>query len=133
MSHLSLTTPPWSRNEISDLTCLFEESFRFHYNNAVIATTPSVQNYLKAIRTVVGLGFAATLVQNDLTLFIQRLVNKFIRYQNFYNHPEHIQKLASTLVSLISCSSDFFHDLDHPSYGDAFEQALAHCLQHMIH
>jgi hypothetical protein len=133
MSNISLTTTPLSCNEISDLTYLFEQSFLFHYNNAVITTALTVQNYLKNIRTVVGLGFTATLVQNDLTLFMERLINKFIRYQNFYRYPEKIQTLASTLVSLISCSSDFFRDLGHPSYCDVFEQSLAQCIQHIIH
>ena len=133
MSEISLTATPWSRNEICDLRYLFEQSFRFHCNNAVIASTPSVQNYLKNIRTVVGLGFTATLVQNDLTSVMNGLVNKFVRHQSFHNHPEHIPTLASTLASLVSISSDFFRDIGHPPYRDDFEKALAQCIQHMIH
>jgi len=69
MANRILTGEPFSRNDVSKLAQLFEQSFDYYISH----NTPFFSDYLNALRTVVGLGFTASLVDGLAGAFEQKL------------------------------------------------------------
>lgn len=75
MANIRLTVQPLSRNDISIMTSLLEQSFDYYLN----LYSPFFSDYLRALRTVVGLGFTAVLADRSLLSIYQWYLNHFMQ------------------------------------------------------
>jgi len=103
MANSILATSRLSRNEISSLARVFEISFDHfcrpgHY-------FPNANDYLREIKTIVGLGFAAVLVENDylLTTYQSQLAI-FLQCFDFRSNKKRWSQLSQSLAEMIGLS-----------------------------
>lgn len=127
----NLIKAPLTRDEINNLTDLFEHTFIYYCNHPEKIDSIEAQNYFANLNTVVGLSLTTVLAQHDLILVVKELINQFMQYHPFYQYPEQTKTLAYTVVSLICCSTDLLQDLVYPFYGNDFLKALEGCIKHM--
>ena len=69
MAHYSLTARPFSNNDIASLAKIFEIPLQYYDQR----TSPLEKDHFKNIRTLIGLGFTAILVDGDLAFVYERL------------------------------------------------------------
>jgi hypothetical protein len=127
-----LINAPWSRIETRVLVQLFEQSFQFYAEHPSLCTSESAQNFMHNIQTLVGLGFTAAQVSEDLIANFHELVTEFLCYHPFYKFPQQASHLASIVADIIVCSCDLFKELEYPCYTSDFELALMQCLRHIL-
>jgi hypothetical protein len=117
-----LAVPPLSRNDISILAHLFEVSFDYYIHN----NSPFFLDYLQALRTVVGLGFTAVLVDRQLLCIYQRYLELFLAQEegNFKERKEGKTLIAQSVAEMASTAVISFSILKFPHYYEDFLLAL---------
>ncbi len=123
---------PWTSRELRALTHFFAAALGFYMNHPEQVETASAQDFIRDLNTLVGLSSTVVLVQQELLRPVKTLLNRWWRYQPFYQHPKQIKALASAVVSLAACSSDLMRDVGYPAYSDDWEQALRGCIHHGV-
>ena len=129
MANIRLTVQPLSRNDISIITSLLEQSFDYYLN----LYSPFFSDYLRALRTVVGLGFAAVLADRSLLSIYQWYLNHFMQ-QNEGDFREAISAkthIAQCTAEMVGTAVISFQALGHPLYYGDFLQALHYILTHI--
>lgn len=119
-----LAGEPFSRNDISILAALFEQSFDYYiYHNS-----PFFSDYLNALRTVVGLGFTASLVARSLFCIYRHYLERFIAQDegDFKVNPGAKRSIAQAVAEMINTASISFYALRFPRYYDDFMAAFSH-------
>ncbi len=124
MANIRLTVQPLARNDIAILANLFEMSFDYYINH----NSPFFVDYLKNLRTLIGLGFAATLADKSLLSIYQYYLNNFMAHEegNFKTEEGAKRLIAQSSAEMIASSTISFSALDYPSYYEDFMKALHH-------
>lgn len=132
MANSSLAATPLSHNDITALAQLFRRAFHYHRKHKGEFYDIRWQNFLKNLRTIVGLSYTVTLVQGDLLELYNSYLTTFLQNQSFTNsHSQHL-KLAQSFTNMVSLGSDFFRSFGHPNYYSDFLVALRFCVIHII-
>lgn len=131
MAHSSLAATPLSHNDIIGLTQLFQRAFHYHRYRVNRHQETNWKNFLREIRTVVGLGFTATLVEGDLVELYSSDLAAFLENQTFINSCSNHLSLAKAFANMVCLGSDFFRYLDYPEYYKDFLWSLRRCLLHI--
>lgn len=121
-----VTVQPLSRNEISLIARLFERSFEYHIDHP----SPFFTEYLQSLRTVVGLGFAAVLVDRSLLCVYQDYLNRFLDHKegDFKECALNKTVIAQSVAEMVALSVISFMALRYPRYYEDFFFALKHTL-----
>src|SRR5258707_10820246 len=77
MAKKILATQPLLRNDVPILAQLFEVSFDYHLTNH----SPFFPDYLRALRTLIGLGFTAALADKDLFSIYKQYLETFLNQE----------------------------------------------------
>ena len=125
MAHDSLTARQFSRNDISNLAHIFETSFRYYLEH----NSPLQENYRRALKTVVGLGFTAILVDESLASIYWSRLETVVKHKNFTGSI--ITALALATAEIVFEATYIFSILGYPSYYDDFISALKNILHHI--
>ena len=119
-----LSTLRLSRNDISSLAHIFDVNFRrFCANNSPFAT-----DYLSEIKTIVGLGFTAVLLDGSFIAIYHDKFNNFLRHLDFKKHENSLQFLSSNIAEMIDLATFAFRLIKYPSYYENFANALRKAL-----
>lgn len=126
MANRILTGEPFSRNDVSKLAQLFEQSFDYYISH----NTPFFSDYLNALRTVVGLGFTASLVDRQLFCIYQHYLERFIALNegDFKRNPGSKRGLAQAVAEMTYTAALCFYALHFPRYYEEFITALHYTL-----
>lgn len=132
MANPILAVTPLSCNDIRCLSQLFESSFDYHSRYSALLNNTCLRDYLEDIRTVVGLGFTATLVFDELVFEYRNYLNIFLRYQYFKARPSRHSQLALSIANMVNTGSDAFQWREHLPYYESFVAALKRCVYHIV-
>lgn len=126
MAEFILTGEQFSRNDVSKLAQFFEQSFDYYINH----NTPFFSDYLNALRTVVGLGFTASLVDRQLFCIYQHYLQRFIALNegDFKRNPGSKRGLAQAVAEMTYTAALCFYALHFPRYYEEFIAALHYAL-----
>lgn len=126
MAKSILTGEPFSRNDISKLAQLFEQSFDYYVNNQ----SPFFPDYLKALRTMIGLAFTAALTDRDLFFTYQHYLERFIAQDlgDFKINPGAKRGISQAVAEMVNTGAISFYALRFPRYYDDFRVALCYTL-----
>lgn len=121
-----LTGEAFSRNDISKLAQLFEQSFDYYITH----NSPFFCDYLKALRTVAGLGFAAALADKSLFCVYQHHLHRFVVQNegNFKTNPGAKRSISQAMAEMIATAALCFYALQFPRYYEDFIAALRYTL-----
>jgi len=109
-----------SSNDISSLAQILE----IHLKHYCDHSSPSEGNYIKELRTLVGLGFTAVLADGGLISLYHRRLNIFLDHIDFKQHQESPTYLCTTIAEMIDLACRMFSTLGYPSYYDAFKASV---------
>jgi hypothetical protein len=120
-----LAVEPLSRNDIAILAQLFEISFDYYINNHS-THSPFFNDYLKHLRTLVGLGFTAVLVDRSLLCIYEHYLERFMgQKEGDFRERKHAKTLiAQSVAEMVATSTISFSALQFPRYYDEFSTAL---------
>ena len=126
MAKSILTGEPFSRNDISKLAHYFEQSFDYYLNNH----SPFFNDYLKSLRTIVGLGFTAALADHDLLSTYQHYLERFIAMNegDFRVNPGAKRGIAQAVAEMVNTGGFSFYALKFPRYYHDFYEAVCYTL-----
>ena len=127
-----LAVQPLSRNDISILANLFELSFDYY----IAHDSSFFPDYLKSLRTVVGLGFTAALVADTSILCIyQHHLDHFMaqRQGDFRTHRNAKTLIAQSVAEMVGTAAVCFSILRCPKYYQDFFAALCHTIAQIAH
>jgi hypothetical protein len=126
MANSRVAVQSLSRNDLSLIASLLEESFDYYLNH----NSPFFVDYLRALRTLVGLGYTAVLADNALLSIYQRHLDGFHGQQNgnFREREGAKTFIAKSVSEMISVAITSFSALEHPRYYHDFLQALHYSL-----
>ncbi len=122
---------PFKPADIAQLVELFGKTFQYYCHHPGKISRVDAQGFLTHLNTVVGLSLTTILAQQDLIAVIRKLVNRYLRYYPFYQHPKKSKLLASTVVDLVCCGTDLLQDIGKAYYGHDLLRALEQCIMHM--
>jgi hypothetical protein len=94
--------------------------------------TKENNNFIRYVRTVIGLSFTAALVNGDLLSLFNRSLEYFLRHQYSPNSRIGSLKVGKATADIVTLGSDFFRLLNHPRYYEDFLQALRDSLGHIM-
>jgi hypothetical protein len=133
MANIRLTVQPLSRNDIVELANLFELSFDYYIKN----NSPFLIDYLRSLRTLVGLGFTATaaLGNKALLCIYQRYLDDFMRHKegNFKESEGAKTLIAQSVAELVATAILSFNALNYPRYYEEFMLALQYTMAIIPH
>ena len=117
-----LAVQPLSRNDISILAQFFETSFDYHIEHE----SAFYSDYLKSLRTLIGLGFAAALADRSLLCIYQTYLDRFLagKEGDFKAHPEFKTSIAQCSAEMVGTAAMCFSALGCPQYYQSFIDAL---------
>jgi hypothetical protein len=127
-----LAVEPLSRNDLPILAQLFETSFDYYIHNS----SPFFSDYLKALRTVAGLGFSAVLADKGSLLSIYKpYLERFLENDkgDFKSKPLGKTAIAQSLAEMVRTSLISFSALQCPSYYPYFVEALYYTIAKIPH
>ena len=126
MAKASLAVHPLSRNDISIIAKLLEQSFDYYLNHI----SPFYSDYLCSLRTVVGLGYTAVLTDTFKLSTYQRYLNCFIEQKKGdFRKAEGAKKLiAQVTAEMVGTAVSSFKVLRYPLYYGEFVKALHHTI-----
>ncbi|KTD25156.1 hypothetical protein [Legionella maceachernii] len=122
MGNIRLTVHPLSRNDIAILANLFEASFDYYIHH----NSPFFIDYLRNLRTLIGLGYTAILADGALLSVYQRYLDNFIEQKigNFRERQQNKLLIALSTAEMIGSAVISFSALKFPQYYDDFIEAL---------
>jgi len=126
MANIRLTVQPLSRNDISIIASLLEQSFDYYLNH----NSPFFSDYLCSLRTLVGLGFTAVLADRSLLSIYQGYLSNFIGQKegDFREARSATKHIAQSTAEMVGTAVISFKALRHPRYYGDFLQALHYIL-----
>ena len=104
---------------------IFEISFDYYLEHK----SPLQENYRRALKTVVGLGFTAILVDGGLVSIYLGRLETVVNHRNFTRGM--ITALALAIAEIVFEATYIFSILGYPSYYDDFISALKTILHHI--
>jgi hypothetical protein len=122
MANSILTGEPLLRNDLIKIAQIFDESFEFYKNHH----TSFFPEFLQSLRTVAGLGFAASLADRGLFSVYQTYFDQFLVHEDnhFKVNPGTKGSLGRLVAELIHLATLCFYSLNFPPYYDEFIAAL---------
>jgi hypothetical protein len=125
VAYHSLSARPLLRNDISTTAQLFEVSFDHYLND----DAPFYNDYLRALRTLAGLGFTASLADYDLLSSYQTRLKWFLdQHAGDFKGGGDKKIIAQLLSEMLWSCSVCFSALQYPSYFEEFAQALGYTM-----
>jgi len=119
-----LSTLRLSRNDISSLAHIFDVNFRYFCAN----NSPFATDYLSEIKTIVGLGFTAVLLDGSFIAAYHDKFNNFLQYLDFKNHENSLRFMSSNIAEMIDLAAFVFRLIKYPRYYEDFANALRKAL-----
>jgi hypothetical protein len=89
------------------------------------------EDYLREIKTIVGLGFTAVLVDSSFLTIYYNKFNSFIQYMDFKKHTGALSVLSLNIAEMVDLSSYVFRIIQYPGYYKDFSIALRKALTRM--
>lgn len=125
MAEFILAGEPLARNEIYELADTLEEIFDSYLENPRF-----IEDYLKILRTLIGLGFTATLVDKSQFLIYQHYLKEFMHADagHFKDNPSAKRYIAQCCSEMIAIALISFDALQNPGYYWDFVKALDQAL-----
>ncbi|MBY0544734.1 MAG: hypothetical protein K2Q14_04210 [Gammaproteobacteria bacterium] len=127
MANGILAVEPLSRNDISILAQLLEISFDYY----IARDSPFFPDYLKSLRTLVGLGLTSVLVVDKGSLCVyQYYFERFMAQKNgdFRTYPHAKTIIAQYTAEMVGTAAICFSALRCPRYYQDFITALYHVI-----
>ena len=120
-----LAVQPLTRNDISMLSQVLEASL-VHYSH----NTSFFTDYLKALKTLVGLGFTAALVEGRLLNSYRTYLECFLSHGegDFKANQDAQKRIAQYVAEMVGLSTIHFHLLKYPRYHEDFIHALDYAM-----
>jgi hypothetical protein len=122
MANGILAGEPLSRNDLLTIVQILEQSFDYYVNH----NSPFFPEYLQALRTLIGLGFAAALADKNLLYVYQSYLGGFLMQEeiDFKVNPGTNRGIAQSIAEMIHIASICFYALKFPRYYTDFIAAL---------
>ena len=126
MAKASLTVQSLSRNDLAIIASLLEQSFDYYLTN----NSPFFSDYLRSLRTLIGLGYTAALADRSLLSIYQVYLNNFIKHKegDFREALGAKTSIAQSTAEMVGTAVISFNALRHPRYYGDFLQALKYIL-----
>lgn len=127
MANNSLTTKLLPDNEIVNLAKIFEiPLLHYHKNESIFK-----KDHLKKLRTIVGLGFTAILVDGALISTYERYLRTFIACDQIKSTENTIYQLAYAAAQITAGASYAFKITKYLNYHKDFVIALKKVINHL--
>lgn len=122
MANRIMAAQPLSRNDLPILVQLFESAFDYYLDGY----SPFFPDYLRALRTLVGLAYTATLADKSLLCSYQLYLARFLAENegDFRANPHAKRSIAQSVSEMVSTSTIAFNALKYPRYYDDFIEVL---------
>jgi hypothetical protein len=122
MANLMVTIELLSCNDIPILAQLFEESFDYYIKRNPLF----VADYIRDLRTLVGLGFAAVLADNGMVCVYQTYLKSFMAADrgDFMENQGAKTMIAQCTANMVNTAVLCFSILRCPGYYEDFVAAL---------
>jgi hypothetical protein len=127
MANDSLTAKLFPNNEIINLAKLLEIPLLYYREN----NSPIEKDHIKELRTIIGLGFTAILVDGAWTSIYERYLRAFLVCDQLTRTEDMISQLALATAEIAGGASYIFRILNHPEYYKDFEVALKKVVNHL--
>ena len=130
MAKAILTAEPLSRNDIPIIAQIFQVNFDYYIHH----NTPFFRDYLKALKTVIGLGFTAVLVDEMLVCSYQIYLDPVMVHGkgDFKSNQEYKVMIAQHVSEMVRISTISFQALRYPDYYENFLEALRYLITRLI-
>ena len=109
---------PLSHNDITSLATLFESKFE-HYRTH---QSPSELNYLEQLKTAVGLGFTAIMVDGALVCIYEQRLKQFLGYFSAWQSGVSFSAAAFSAAEILNAAAYLFSILRYPDYYPIFKK-----------
>ena len=121
-----LAGEPLLRNDLFVLAQKFEHSLDYYTNH----NSPFFSDYLRAVRTLVGLGFTAALSDRHLLYLYQPHLARFLAAEerDFKLSHESKKGVARAVAEMVYTASLCFYTLKFPQYYNDFIAVLRYIL-----
>lgn len=86
-------------------------------------------DYLRALSTLMGLGFTAILAEGSQIRPCKSHLTSFLRYRDFIRHRDKLTPLSTAIAETVCSAIRPFKQLGFPLYYDGFVQAFASSLK----
>ncbi len=113
---MSVAAEPLSRNDIHSLAQILQVSLDYYCKYS----SPFIDDYMKRLRAVVGLGYAAVLMDNDTVSFYQNYLDTFLHFRNIRQHPTKTVILSQAVAEMINWAAYLFRLLNYPECYEYF-------------
>ena len=122
MAQNMLAGKPLSRNEICKLADILEEVFDSYLKNPLF-----IDDYLKVLRTLIGLGFTAVLADRMLLPIYQHYLHAFMQQDagHFKENEGAKRYIAQCTSEMVGTALICFSALKYPGYYRDFSKALS--------
>ena len=127
MANLSVSATRLSSKDISDLAQIIEINLQYYcaYNS------PMEKDYLRAIKTVIGLGFTAAMVDDSLVAIYHSRLNTFLNYGDFKQYQGSLKYLSTAIAEMVDLSVQLFRYIGYPDYYNDFVAAARKMLDNI--
>ena len=122
MATSSLSVRGFSSNDISELAHILEINIQHYCIDA--KNSLREKEYHKTLRTIVGLGYAAVLVDGCSICTYNRHLDIFLRYCEFKQHKIMLPSLSRSIAEMIVLASAAFAGAEHSGYYEDFVIAV---------
>jgi hypothetical protein len=129
MANDSLSTTPFSHNDVLVLARLFEVSFDYYRHH----TSPNVSDFIGELRTLAGLGLTASLVDGGGLYPYQIHFDQFIRSNkgDFRGDPGTSALWGQLMAGMLTLGLDSFRRLGYPGYYADFIETIEKMLKNI--
>ena len=105
---------PSCNNEGDDASCLID-FFRALFKHYTSCTSPMMEDCIRSLRILAGLGFTVCLLDDVYTACYQPHLTDFLKYDrgDFYKHPGASEILANDIARMILLSLKSFQKQHH--------------------
>lgn len=116
-----------TQEDVVLLSEIFEEVFNYFCTHS----SPFADDYLREIKTIVGLGFTAVLVNEIYFMEYKNKMRTFLQYCDFRRYPECVKMLSTTIAEMIGLAFNVFYRIKYPPYYKNFLATLIKAINHV--
>lgn len=112
MANTILTAKRLSNNDIASLANIIEANLKYYHAHA----SPFKEDYLKKLRTVVGLGFLVILVDGGLISIYRPHLDIFLKNTSDVPDFSDLSLYCISIAEMIVLAASRFKTLEYPNY-----------------